>query len=75
MPFFQSDKLGVYNGAINLYSQKQIGNCHKIADFYETVLCMNQVDEAEPSMHNTSIFEDLDAGKKPDRASSKSNIL
>ena len=34
IPFFRKDKLGVYNGAINLYAQKQINNCLKIADFY-----------------------------------------
>jgi len=32
------DKLGVYNGAINLYGLKQINNCEKISDFYKTVI-------------------------------------
>lgn len=41
IPFFQQDKLGVYNGAINLYAQKQANNCHKIAEFYEAVIGMN----------------------------------
>ena len=42
IPFFQKDKLGVYNGAINLYAQKQITNCRKIADFYEGIIGVNQ---------------------------------
>jgi len=43
IPFFRQDKLGVYNGAINLYSQKLINNCHKISKFYEKVIGMNQI--------------------------------
>ena len=41
IPFFRQDKLGVYNGAINMYAQKQINNCKKISDFYEKVIGSN----------------------------------
>ena len=41
IPFFRLDKLGVYNGAINLYGNKQINNCDKISDFYKTVIGLN----------------------------------
>ena len=58
IPFFQSDKLGVYNGALNLYSRKHIGNSHRIADLYETVICMNQVNQTETSeVEDTQIVQ------------------
>ena len=38
IPFFRQDKLGFYNCAINLYAQKQINNCNKIAEFYQKVI-------------------------------------
>jgi len=44
IPFFRLDKLGVYNGAINLYAQKQINNCNKISQFYSKVIGQNQVE-------------------------------
>ena len=44
IPFFRLDKLGVYNGAINLYAQKLINNCNRISSFYGRVIGLNQVD-------------------------------
>jgi hypothetical protein len=44
IPFFRLDKLGVYNGAINLYAQKLIKNCNRISDFYSRVIGLNQVE-------------------------------
>ena len=46
IPFFRQDKLGVYNGAINLYASKQINNCTSIAKFYERVIGLNQIESA-----------------------------
>ena len=47
IPFFRMDKLGVYNGAINLYGLKQINNCEKISEFYKEVIGQNQIDLTE----------------------------
>lgn len=44
IPFFRLDKLGVYNGAINLYAQKMIKNCNAISDFYGKMIGLNQVE-------------------------------
>ena len=41
IPFFRLDKLGVYNGAINLYAMKQIQNCANIMNFYNKVIGQN----------------------------------
>lgn len=38
IPFFRMDKLGVYNGAINLYGLKLINNCEQISEFYREVI-------------------------------------
>lgn len=61
IPFFRQDKLGVYNGAINLYAQKQINNCKKISEFYEKVIGANQIENA---MGNVTILQD-DQDYKP----------
>jgi len=59
IPFFRQDKLGVYNGAINLYAQKQINNCNKISDFYQAVIGMNQIDYgSNGGLGNTTILEE-----------------
>ena len=57
IPFFRLDKLGVYNGAINLYAQKQIDNASKIVDFYGKVISSNQV-EIGGHIGNTSILDE-----------------
>lgn len=44
IPFFRLDKLGVYNGAINLYAMKQIQNCANIMNFYNKVIGQNQIE-------------------------------
>ena len=51
------DKLGVYNGAVNLYAQKQIDNAEKIVDFYGKVISSNQV-EIGGHIGNTSILDE-----------------
>ena len=49
----------MYNGAINLYAQKQINNCNKIADFYQTVIGLNQIDfGSNGGLGNTTILEE-----------------
>lgn len=57
------DKLGVYNGAINLYGHKQINNCDKISDFYKTVIGLNQIDLSRPDLGNTTLFEEPVRGR------------
>ena len=57
IPFFRLDKLGVYNGAINLYAQKQIKNCNMIADFYSKVIGQNQV-EVGGNIGNVSVLDE-----------------
>lgn len=61
IPFFQSDKLGVYNSALNLYSHNQIYNSKKITDLYETIVCMNNIGDdqnGKTNMGNETLFED-----------------
>lgn len=60
IPFFRQDKLGVYNGAINLYAAKQINNCNTIATFYEKVIGMNQIDTGGTLGHigNVTILDE-----------------
>ena len=62
IPFFRQDKLGVYNGAINLYAQKQINNCNKIAEFYEKVIGQNQIDQAE-NVGNTTVLDEANSSR------------
>ena len=59
IPFFRTDKLGVYNGAINLYGLKQINNCEIISDFYKTVIGQNQIEmtQQQQQLGNTTLFE------------------
>ena len=57
IPFFRLDKLGVYNGAINLYAQKQINNCNKISEFYSKVIGINQV-EIGGNIGNVTILDE-----------------
>ena len=57
IPFFRLDKLGVYNGAVNLYAQKQIDNATRIVDFYSKVIVSNQV-EIGGHIGNTSILDE-----------------
>ena len=59
IPFFRMDKLGVYNGAINLYGLKQINNCEIISDFYRTVIGQNQIEmtHEQQQLGNTTLFE------------------
>lgn len=47
IPFFRMDKLGVYNGAINLYGLKLINNCEQISEFYREVIGQNQIEITE----------------------------
>ena len=60
IPFFRHDKLGVYNGAVNLYAQKMINNSMRIQDYYQQVLGSNQLETSE-AVGNITILED---GKK-----------
>ena len=57
IPFFRQDKLGVYNGAINLYASKQINNCTSIAKFYERVIGLNQI-ESNDNYGNVTILDE-----------------
>ena len=44
IPFFKLDKLDMYTGTIDNYSNKRINNCIEIANFYKKVMENNQVD-------------------------------
>ena len=41
IPFFRQDKLGVYNGAINLYAQKMMLNAKNIHEMYARIIDEN----------------------------------
>ena len=55
IPFFRQDKLGVYNGALNLYSEKIIMNSRSIEAFYERLMGHNQINNSD--MGNTTLLD------------------
>lgn len=56
IPYFQKDKIAMYNDLINLYSQQQINNSQTIQACYEKIMAANrQHFDEQPKTQLTSI--------------------
>lgn len=58
IPFFRLDKLGVYNGALNMYASKMIDNSNVISNFYSKLIGINNV-EMGGHIGNVTVLEEL----------------